>query len=92
MEEEIRKMKSDESVNYAMVGEIGARKALEEAEKALAGKKTELAGVERQKAELGADSNVELKYREIEKSQGAEAADKWLDSQYKVVNKIEQGV
>lgn len=92
MEEEIRKMKSDETLNYAMAGENNARAELEKAEKSLTDKKTELAGVEKQKAELGADNNVELKYREIEKSQGSAAADKWLESQYKVVNKIEQGV
>lgn len=92
MEEEIRKMKSDETLNYAMAGENNARAELERAEKALTDKKAELAQVEKNKAELGADSNVELKYREIEKKEGTAAADKWLDSQYKVVNKIEQGV
>ncbi len=89
MEEEIRKMKSDETLNYAMSGENAARAALEEAEKNLTDKKTELANIEKNKAELGADSNVELKYREIEKRQGREAADKWLESQYGIVNKIE---
>ena len=92
IEEEIRKMKSDETLNYAMAGENNARAELERQQKLLAEKNTELAGIEKQKAELGADNNVELKYREIEKSQGSEAADKWLESQYKVVNKIEQGV
>ena len=92
IEEEIRKMKSDETLNYAMAGENNARAELERQQKLLAEKNTELAGVEKQKAELGADNNVELKYREIEKSQGSAAADKWLESQYKVVNKIEQGV
>lgn len=92
MEEEIRKMKSDETLNYAMAGENAARAELEKAEKTLTDKKAELAGVEKQKAELGADNNVELKYREIERSQGKEAADKWLESQYSIVNKIEQGV
>ena len=92
MNEEIRKMKSDETLNYALAGEAGARKNLEEAEKVLTEKKQELADIEKKKAELGADSNVELKYREIEKKSGTKAADEWLDSQYKVVNKIEQGV
>lgn len=92
MEEEIRKMKSDETLNYAMAGENAARAALEDAEKKLTDKKAQLADIEKNKAELGADSNVELKYREIEKKSGTKAADEWLDSQYKVVNKIEQGV
>lgn len=92
MTEEIKKMKSDETLNYALAGEAGARKALEEAEKALTDKKTELAGIEKQKAELGADSNVELRYRKIERNNGKEAADKWLETQYGLVNKIEQGV
>ena len=59
-------MKSDETLNYAMAGENNARAELEKQQKLLAEKNTELAGIEKQKAELGADNNVELKYREIE--------------------------
>lgn len=92
MDEEIRKMKSDETLNYALAGEAGAREELERAEKALTDKKSELAEVEKRKAELGADSNTELKYREVEKSQGKEAADKWLDTQYDLVKRINEGV
>lgn len=92
MDEEIRKMKADETLDYALAGEAGARKALEEAEKALTEKKTELAELEKKKIELGSDSNVEMKYRDIEKKQGKEAADKWLEGQYDILNKTQQAI
>lgn len=88
IKEEIRKLKSDELVNESIIGVNRATENLRYQEAYLREKEQELSGIQVKKAQLGADSNVELKYREIEANDGTEAANKWLEGVYELYNVV----
>lgn len=92
IDERIKNLKSGTALNYAMVGETNARAELEQAEKDKTEIDRQISEYEAEKRKLGADSNLEMKYREIEKEQGKAAADKWLESQYDIVRKVNEAV